>query len=302
MFVTKITFSVAIDVAATPDRTLLVPPYARLVVKRVLTWNLWWKFGPWEERQPAIIAELRATDPDVVLLQEVWASGVDDQAVLLGQSCGLHSLRTTNPDGRPQEFGNAILSRWPMQHLETISLTGPDGTPSHRSAMAVIIDAPSGAWIVIVTHLSWQYDQSRIRERQLAEIVALAARHRLDGPEAPPLLLGGDFNAVPESDEIRRLTGLSRAYVDGLVFTDCWAAVGNGPGHTWTRDNPHAADALWPRRRLDYLFVSWPRPRPLGNPLSAALVGIYPHDGVVGSDHYGVLVELDPRAPTQESR
>ena len=31
---------------------------------RVATWNVWGRFGPWEERWPAIVDELRALDPD----------------------------------------------------------------------------------------------------------------------------------------------------------------------------------------------------------------------------------------------
>ena len=154
---------------------------------------------------------------------------------------------------------------------------------------------------MIVTHLTWEYDQSILRQQQLAVVVQLAADHRKGDDDTPPLLVGGDFNAVPDSDEIRRMTGASAPYVDGLVFTDSWAAVGEGPGHTWCRENPHSADALWPRRRLDYLMVSWPRPKPLGNPLSAHLVGVNPRDGIIGSDHYGVLVQLHTGASSEET-
>jgi endonuclease/exonuclease/phosphatase family metal-dependent hydrolase len=268
---------------------------------RLLTWNLWWQFGPWRDRQPAILGELRAVDPDLALIQEVWADDEGDQAEILGAALGLHVARTRQPEGEPQRFGNAVLSRWPVQVLEQITLSGLGGEPSHRSALAVSVASPWGQWVVIVTHLAWQYDQSTLRQRQLGEIVELAARYRGDVEVDPPVILGGDFNAVPESDEIRRLTGLSAPYVDGLVFTDSWAAVGTGAGHTWTRQNPHAAEAVWPRRRLDYVFVSWPRSKPLGNPLSASLIGVEPRAGQVGSDHYGVLVELCTDRPQENS-
>lgn len=269
---------------------------------RLLTWNLWWKFGPWEERQPAIAAELGAVDPDIAFFQEVWADDDADQAAILAEATGCHVVRTRRPTGEAHRFGNAILSRWPLEHLETIALAGLDGGPSHRSAMAARVATPSGPLTVVVTHLAWQYNESELRERQLGEVVELAERHRGEGEDAPPVVLAGDLNAVPESDEIRRLTGLSRPYGGGTVFTDCWAAVGDGDGHTWTRDNPNSADALWPRRRLDYVLVSWPRPKPFGNPLKTTLVGVDPHEGVVGSDHYGVLAELDARPPFQEPR
>jgi len=36
---------------------------------RVMTWNLWWRFGPrWRDRQPGIVATLSAVDPAAVTL------------------------------------------------------------------------------------------------------------------------------------------------------------------------------------------------------------------------------------------
>ena len=55
----------------------------------VLTWNLWWQFGPWEARQPAIAATLRRLAPDVVCLQEVWAErDAPSQAERLADALG----------------------------------------------------------------------------------------------------------------------------------------------------------------------------------------------------------------------
>lgn len=102
----------------------------------------------------------------------------------------------------------------------------------------------------------------------------------------------GDLNAVPDSDEIRLLTGRSAVPVPGLVFNDCWPQVRDDPGHTWVRRNPHLVDSVWPERRLDYVLVSWPRPAPLGNPVGAVLIGDGPVDGLWPSDHLGVAVDL----------
>ncbi len=261
---------------------------------RVLTWNLWWQFGPWEQRQPAITQELLAVAPDIALLQEVWCRDGQDQAEHLASAAGLHLQRTQRSDGSAQEFGNAILSRWPIETVEQITLSGLDGSPSHRSALMCSVVTPTEPLLVVVTHLAWQYDQSLLRQQQLSEIADLVLRHRV--PDRP-VVLAGDLNAVPDTDEMRRLTGLAPAYRPELVFTDCWAAVGEGDGHTWTRRNPHSAEALWPRRRLDYVLVSWPRPKPWCNPISARLVGVDAYDGMVPSDHYGVAVELDDRPP-----
>lgn len=265
-----------------------------------MTWNLWWQFGPWQDRQPAIAAEFERVDPDVALLQEVWSDDEHDQAAQLAERSERYVARTTTAEGDPQKFGNAILSRWPIRASQMIRLPNEQGEPSHRSALAAMIETPAGPQLFTVTHLAWQYDAGPLRLRQLQEVVNLVDEMRTEGIEDPPPILAGDFNAVPESDEIRRLTGLSTPFAPDLIFTDCWAAVGDGPGYTWTRDNPYAADALWPRRRLDYIFVAWPRQKPLCNPRSARLAGLGASDEMVPSDHYAVVAELDDRQTLED--
>ena len=39
---------------------------------RILSWNLWWRYGPWERRREAIAATLAEAEPDLCGLQEVW--------------------------------------------------------------------------------------------------------------------------------------------------------------------------------------------------------------------------------------
>ena len=79
-------------------------------------------------------------------------------------------------------------------------------------------------------------------------------------------------------------------------MSDAWEQVGEGPGWTWRRENPHVTDSAWPNRRLDYVLVSWPRPKPVGNSSIARLVGTEPVDvdgePVWASDHAGVVVDL----------
>lgn len=269
---------------------------------RLATWNLWWKFGPWEARQRPIASEINLVDADVICLQEVWADADHDQAEVLAASSGRHLARTTNADGIAHPFGNAVLSRWPIQQHHTIVLPGSDGEPSHRSALFCEIDVPGAAhpWWVVSTHLEWRYSASVLRQRQLEAIVAECARVRALVQDSI-VAIGGDFNAVADSDEIRRLTGLSVPYSERLIFTDGWAAVTDEPGHTWSRSNPHSSNAQWPRRRVDAVFVSWPRPKPTGNPIAAELFGLDAlptGEGdaeIVPSDHYGVVVELDRR-------
>lgn len=258
---------------------------------RVVTWNLWWRFGPWEQRQAAITTVLAELDPDIVCLQEVWSedSGVD-QVQQLANELGLHAARTPEHFHNGVSFGNAILSRHPIAMHESHRLPPLDG-PGRRYALTADIEAPSGRIPVVCTHLDHRFDHSAIRQEQVAALLRIVAEVRGEDDDHP-VLLAGDLNAVPTSDEIRLITGERSAPVPGLVMTDAWNQCGDGVGHTWTAANPHVVDSAWPERRLDYVFVSWPRPRPLGNVAAARLGGIEPVDGVVASDHYAVVVDL----------
>jgi endonuclease/exonuclease/phosphatase family metal-dependent hydrolase len=261
---------------------------------RVATWNLWWHFGDRpEERLPAIEAALRDADADVVCLQEVYTdrTGVDD-AARLADALGYHAVRTADHPDAERSLGNAVLSRWAVRDRGEVPLPDGDGRRGHRRAVWAILDAPFGSQPVISTHLAYRFDESAVRQAQAREVAALAASLRGDPLADPPVIVCGDLNATPDSDEIRLLTGRSAAPVPGLVFSDAWPQVSDDPGHTWVRRNPYLVNATWPGRRLDYVLVSWPRPAPLGNPVAARLVGDGPIDGVWPSDHLGVAVDL----------
>ena len=95
---------------------------------RVMTWNLWWRFGPFEQRLPAIIDTIRSVDPDIVCLQEVWSDGERDIADELAAALGMHAIRTDPVMWNGESFGNAVLSRWPAERIASLRYiqTGPD--------------------------------------------------------------------------------------------------------------------------------------------------------------------------------
>jgi endonuclease/exonuclease/phosphatase family metal-dependent hydrolase len=108
-----------------------------------------------------------------------------------------------------------------------------------------------------------------------------------------PTVVCGDFNAGPDSDEIRMLTGRSATAAPGLVFYDAWEVAGDGtPGYTWSNRNPLAAVGLYPDRRFDYILSAWPRLGGVGHPTHCALLGLRPPDELQLSDHYGVVADL----------
>ena len=257
---------------------------------RVMTWNIWWRFGPREARGPGIEATLRAADADLICLQETWAVDGRNQAAELGTALGYHAVSTLDDD--TQRLGNAVLSRWPIVAHDVTALPLASGEPGHRTLLHARAEAPGGLVDVYSTHLAYRFDESALRSSQLSVICEAIARDRRHAYATHPPILCGDLNATPESDEIRSLTGAAAPPVAGLVFTDAWAAVGSGPGHTWDARNPHLADSTWPRRRLDYVLVGWPRDKPTGNPRRARLAGARHHDGVWPSDHLAVIVDL----------
>ena len=263
---------------------------------RIVTWNLWWRFGDnWEARHQAIAVTLAELEPDIVCCQEIWAERDGaNQADLLGEALGMNVAHHPRFGRRGLSFSNAILASAPINASSSHSLAVGDQA-AHRTAVVAQVARPGGDMTVICTHLEHRFHLSEIRQRQVATLCELAAPHH--APERFPVVMAGDFNAVPTSEEIRLLTGERPPPVPELVWSDAWAQAGDGPGHTWNGQNPYLSQAMWPNRRIDYVFVSTPRPVPLGNIASIEMIGAEPVDGVVPSDHYGLVVDLIDEAP-----
>jgi endonuclease/exonuclease/phosphatase family metal-dependent hydrolase len=258
---------------------------------RVVTWNLWWRFGPWKARQPAIAATLVRLAPDVVAVQETWDDDNGRSQVReLADALGYEHVYGTGFAGFPETFGNAILSRWPIVATETRALETLPGLDELRVVLRAEIDGPRGPFDVYSTHLNWRLDQSHVRQLQARGICEFVAER--SGDLVLPPVLCGDFNAEPDSDEIRMLTGKAAVPVPKLVFLDAWQAAGDGPGFTWSNANPYAAKDLEPDRRIDYVFVGYPRSGGAGHVVAARVEGVGGVDGVYPSDHYAVLAEL----------
>jgi endonuclease/exonuclease/phosphatase family metal-dependent hydrolase len=259
---------------------------------RVLTWNIWWRFGPYGQRVPLILETLRQCDADVICLQEVWDTDTANQAAELAGALGLHFCYEPVLPIEGVNWGMAILSKWPVLESEGLvlpSMPSDDGSRDCK-VMRARLDGPNGVVDVYNTHLSWRPEESAIRQEQVGFIANLV-KQTWKGP-VPPIICG-DFNAIPTADEIRMLTGEAPVPVDGLYFFDAWQAAGHSdPGFTWDNANPLTNKALQPNRRLDYIFVGEPAENAAGHVLSAERVGTNPTDGVFPSDHFGVLAEL----------
>jgi endonuclease/exonuclease/phosphatase family metal-dependent hydrolase len=268
-------------------------PYGALIDTRlrVVTWNLWWRFGPWEQRIPAITATLAALDPDIVALQEVWDDGTRNLAAELGAALGYDHAYDAFLELDGVRFGNAVLARWPIVGQKARPLPAGDQVDEQRLVLRADVDGPRGGLQIFSTHLNWRFDHGHIRQEQVRAVTDFVADSR---PERTyPAVLCGDFNAEPDSDEIRALTGRAAVPTPKVVFHDAWDVGGDGQlGATWSNTNPYAARALEPDRRIDYVLVGWPRRGGAGHVLDAQVVGREPVDGVWPSDHFGVMAEL----------
>jgi endonuclease/exonuclease/phosphatase family metal-dependent hydrolase len=267
------------------------------VTLRILTLNIWNTEGPWPERAIRIRDWIARLDPDVIGLQEVVRGPAIDQLGELAPR-GFATAHAPAVDfwrDPSARFGNAIASRWPIVEQEVTKL--PDaGDGERRVALAATLEAPFGALGMVCTHLNWKFHHGWVREQQVAALGELLRRRR--SRDAFPLVVLGDFNADPDSTEIRYLRGLHALGGRSLYLRDAWAeAGGGGPGITWSNRNPYARTALEPDRRIDYVFVAPPLRGGVGLVERCRVVCDEERDAVWPSDHFGVCAELrtEPR-------
>lgn len=256
---------------------------------RVGTLNIWNRCGPWDERLVAIRAGLADLAPDVLGLQEVLAGDGVDQAKDIADGLGYHvAFGSSRTD--PIRLGNAVLSRYPIVRTEVFPLPN-GGTTERRSLLFTELDAPFGLVPFFVTHLNWKLHEGHVREEQI-RFVAEHVRALAPIAGFPPVLVG-DFNAEPDSDEIRFMRGFTGLGGKRVYFADCFAVVGHGDGTTFSPSvNPFAGETNEPERRIDYVFVRGPDSRVRGKPLSCRVCFNERVNGVFPSDHYGVVAEI----------
>ena len=285
-------------------------------VLRVVTLNAGSLLEPhWDRRRHEIVAWLERLEPDVVCLQEIWSDdNTADAATWIAEqmpAAGWHH----HFDGRSfgerlwpdpnLRFGSAVLSRWPIDDADchALPIDEDDDDPFVRHVPWELLHVQTAGLDVFSCHLAAAPTQGRHRRKQVLridEIVSgvvgapapVAPGERREG--MPPILCG-DFNAEPESDEIRFLSSLTVLEGRTTYYQDAWRVAGEGPGFTqdW-RDNPIAESMNIPRKRIDYVFVGDPflRQGGAGRVLHAGLAFHEPLTGILASDHVGLVVDV----------
>ena len=268
-------------------------PYGPLVEStiRVVTWNVWGRYGAdCEARQAALEQTLEQTAPDLVCLVEAWRQGDSTQPGRVAARLGLAHHRFVG-DWEQEDWvsGVGFVSRWPMAEPLRRPLRAEDGS-GFGEAVHVAVAGERGPIQLFAVMLDYPLDASGLRQHQVRQLVQFIAE---TASRRDPILVCGDFNAGPDSDEIRMLTGRSAPAAPGMVFYDAWEVAGDGsPGFTWSNRNPLAAIGLYPDRRFDYIFSAWPRRGGAGHPTGCSLLGVRAPGEQQVSDHYGLAADL----------
>jgi len=229
---------------------------------RVLTFNI--KHGSTMKGDfdlDHIASVIRRATPDLVALQEVdigteRARGMDLLAEF-SQRTGMHPAFAPAMTFGGGEYGNGVLSRFPITAIQPEPLPHTDGNEP-RTALAVELTHPDhGPLRFISTHLDFESEADRLAQA--------AFLNQEFAPDALPTVLAGDFNATPESRVI-------------AILNQRWiVACGDNPAPTFPSDAPEI--------KIDYVFY---RPAEAFRVLATRVI-----QDAVASDHCAYLVELD---------
>lgn len=276
------------QIALAQERDLAEAPSSPAIT--ILTLNIWHNQGDWPARLEYMVDEIGALQPDVILLQEVLQNPeLPNQAHTIAERLGYPHVHfaSVDPEDAPKRYGNAIVSRHPILEASSRKL---EPLNDYRVAAHARIEFEGRPVNVYSTHLHYSGDApgTEVRRRQIEDLLDFIEATR----GGYPVVLGGDFNAPPDTPEMALITA---RYVDIAQVTDGW---NEGGGYTLNPAMGHE------KRRIDYLFAG-----PMVEPVAAARVLDQPRidpgrtqgeapsaagtssvaDTVWVSDHFGVL-------------
>lgn len=211
-----------------------------------------------------VAAVITAANPDFVALQEVdrktrRAGGVD-QLAELARRTGLRGRFGKQLDYDGGEYGQAILSRFPLGDLTVHWLPGaPDR--ERRIAAEARVTVGGRELLFVTTHL--HYQKAAFREQQAARL------NELFGGGDRPVILAGDLNATPDEKPLS-------------ILSDRWAVATAGSARL-------TYPSLKPTKQLDYVVC---RPAGRFRVVESRVIA-----EEVASDHRPVLAVLQWSGP-----
>jgi endonuclease/exonuclease/phosphatase family metal-dependent hydrolase len=176
-------------------------------VPRLITYNVHRCLGLDGRLSPARIAEVIAPyQPDIVALQELDVfrarTGGVDQAHAIASELGMQMHFHPAMRVMEEQYGDAILTPRPSRLIKADALPGLPQRPNlePRGALWAAIQIGGAEVQIINTHLGLR------RRERLAQVNALLGPDWLGHPSCrEPVIVTGDFNAVPGSRAYRRM-------------------------------------------------------------------------------------------------
>ncbi len=262
-----------------------------------MTLNVWFTAGDWRARRTEICAWITHLSPDVICLQEIVETpdGQNQADWLADNADGEWHVAYAGREvfEGAALFGNAILSRWPIEATTDRDLpSNPEGRIDE--VQRCVLHTRTNGYDIFSTHLVWRYDEGFIREKEVVVLDDFIREVASPDAALPPVLCG-DFNAEPDSTEIRFLTGSCTLDGRSTYYQDAWRVAGRGDGFTWDNRNLHAAAEREPDRRIDYIFSGWRKDDTKGSG-RIAFVDVVCDRGLTGafaSDHFGLFAEIE---------
>lgn len=165
---------------------------------RAMTWNIHGTLGGNARYDLSRVVELvRRWNPDVVALQEIDSRRRDpvigDPFEFLQNELGHYGIGAKSVQSADGEYGQMLLSRWPLDSTEVHDISWPEREP--RRAIRAAVTSPMGPFCVVATHLGLAMRERGVQTRKLLELAG-------EGDHATLLL--GDFNDWVWAGSVRR--------------------------------------------------------------------------------------------------
>ena len=182
---------------------------------RVVTWNAWGLPAVstnLQARMAALPDAIARLDPDVVLLQEIWA---EDDGLTIKRGLERHGFHYSSHLAHTQYGMTGLLtaSKFPLKNVGFLPFAS--GRIGHsfwhlewiasKGIATFLVQTPLGEVEVQNTHLQAQYDTDSYDAERLSQASEILLMHQ---DWSRPLVLGGDFNSGAEELPRRALLDL----------------------------------------------------------------------------------------------
>lgn len=174
---------------------------------------------------------IRRSGADVVGLNEVYGLGADyvSQTEELAKRLGWNGwFSKAFMDDEVNPFGNAVVSRFPIEQPQTVPVPYPDERPgTEYYEPRAVLRARIAGYTVLVTHFGLNPDEQQYAQQTVLPLI-----------ENERCILMGDFNVTPDNAVLRPIRAR-------MCDADSFLPAG---AMSFPSDVP--------RKKIDYIFTS----------------------------------------------